>query len=81
MREPHRLPMAPGGRCGYYEKSPQLFSPGDMMSVTMKKVAFGALAVLTLISGIWLDYYLPEPGRDHTFILDVFCSKMAFYIS
>ena len=30
------------------------------MSVTMKKVAFGALAVLTLISGIWLDYYLPE---------------------
>src|SRR5574344_2718317 len=31
-----------------------------MMSVTMKKVAFGALAVLTLISGIWLDYYLPE---------------------
>ena len=51
------------------------------MSVTMKKVAFGALAVLTLISGIWLDYYLPEPGRDHTFILDVFCSKMAFYIS
>ena len=33
------------------------------MSVTMKKVAFGALAVLTLISGIWLDYYL----RSHRY--------------
>ena len=30
------------------------------MSSNLKKITFGALGLITLISGLWLDFYLPE---------------------
>ena len=30
------------------------------MSSTLKKVAFSILGLITLLSGLWLDFYLPE---------------------
>ncbi len=30
------------------------------MSSNLKKITFGALGLITLVSGLWLDFYLPE---------------------
>jgi hypothetical protein len=35
---------------------------GVVMSLNLKKIAFGILGLIAVVSGLWLDFYLPEKG-------------------